>query len=188
MGFVDEVRLLLAQLAAQRQSFYFSATMDARVSGLIRTFSPDAETITVKQGDTSANVHQNVVRYSGTSEKQEKLHEILIDPQTHKVIVFEETQRGVERLEKDLQVRGFQVASIHGGKSQGQRARALREFKANQVMILVATDVAARGLDVKDITHVVNYTQPQTYDDYVHRVGRAGRAGKTGYALTFVQK
>jgi superfamily II DNA/RNA helicase len=86
-----------------------------------------------------------------------------------------------------LQTRGFNVAAIHGGKSQAQRARALKSFKDNQVKILVATDVAARGLDVADISHVINYTQPQTYDDYVHRVGRAGRAGRIGYALTFVE-
>ncbi len=188
MGFVADVRLLLSELAEKRQSFYFSATMDARVSGLIRTFSPDAEMVTVKTGDTTENVHQDVVRFSGKGEKQEKLHDILIDPSTHKVIVFEGTQHNVERLEKDLTDRGFKVASIHGGKSQGQRARALRSFKQNEVKILIATDVAARGIDVVDITHVVNYTQPQTYDDYVHRIGRAGRAGRVGYALTFVEK
>lgn len=188
MGFVDDVRLLLKQLAAERQSFYFSATMDVRVNGLISAFSPDAVTISLKQSDTSASVHQDVVQYSGRTDKQEKLHDILIHPDTYKVIVFDETQRGVERLEKDLLDRGFHVEAIHGGKSQGQRQRALKRFKANDVKILVATDVAARGLDVSDITHVVNFSQPHTYDDYVHRVGRAGRAGRVGYALTFVER
>jgi ATP-dependent RNA helicase RhlE len=187
MGFVADVRLLLEQLAPERQSFYFSATMDTRVNNLIRTFSPDAEMVTVKASDTSDNVHQDVVRFGGKTEKQEKLHDILIHPDTEKAIIFEATQRSVERLEKDLQTRGFNVAAIHGGKSQAQRARALKSFKDNQVKILVATDVAARGLDVADISHVINYTQPQTYDDYVHRVGRAGRAGRIGYALTFVE-
>lgn len=188
MGFVDDVRLLLRQLAGNRQSFYFSATMDARVSGLIRSFSPAAETINIKAGDTSANVHQDVVRYRDSTDKQDKLHDLLIHPDTEKVIVFEETQRGVERIEHSLGERGFKVAAIHGGKSQGQRARALRAFKQNDVTILIATDVAARGLDVVDITHVINYTQPQTYADYIHRVGRAGRAGRIGYALTFVEQ
>ncbi|MGB4967628.1 MAG: DEAD/DEAH box helicase [Candidatus Saccharimonadales bacterium] len=188
MGFVADVRLLLSQLAEQRQAFYFSATMDARVSGLIRTFSPEAQTVTVASSDTTDTVHQDVVRYGGNTDKQDKLHTILIHPDTEKVIVFEETQRGVERLERELMARGFSVTSIHGGKSQGQRARALREFKTNGVKIMLATDVAARGLDVSDITHVVNYSQPQSYEDYVHRIGRAGRAGRIGFALTFVQQ
>jgi ATP-dependent RNA helicase RhlE len=188
MGFVDDVRLLLRQLAEQRQSFYFSATMDSRVNGLISSFSPDAVTISLKVSDTSENVHQDVVRYSGRTDQAEKLHDILLSPNTVKAIVFDETQRGVERLENDLIARGFQVEAIHGGKSQGQRQRALRRFKTNEVKILIATDVAARGIDVSDITHVVNYSQPHTYDDYVHRIGRAGRAGRIGYALTFVER
>lgn len=188
MGFVNDVRMLLSELAEKRQSFYFSATMDTRVSNLIRSFSPDAEMVTVKASSTSENVHQDVVMFSGKTDKQEKLHDILIRPDTEKSIIFEATQRSVERLENELTLRGFHVASIHGGKSQGQRARALNSFKENGVKILVATDVAARGLDVSDITHVINYTQPQTYDDYIHRVGRAGRAGRIGYAYTFVEK
>lgn len=188
MGFVNDVTLLLKELATPRQSYYFSATMDARVSGLIRTFSPDAETITIKSGETTEQVHQDVVWYAGKNEKLEKLHDLLIHPDIQKTIVFEETQRGVERLEKHLFERGFKVASMHGGKSQAQRARALKGFKAGDVGILLATDVAARGIDVADISHVINFTQPQTYEDYVHRIGRAGRAGNIGYALTFVEK
>ncbi len=188
MGFVDDVTLLLKKLANARQAYYFSATMDARVSGLIRSFSPEAETITVKSGDTSEQVHQDVVWYAGKGEKLEKLHDVLIHPDTSKAIVFEETQRGVERLELHLAERGFKVASMHGGKSQAARARALKGFKAGDVGILLATDVAARGIDVVDVSHVINFTQPQTYEDYVHRIGRAGRAGNVGYALTFVEK
>jgi superfamily II DNA/RNA helicase len=113
------------------------------------------------------------------------LHDILSNPDV-KAIVFDETQRNVERLSKELLARGFDTDAIHGGKTQGQRQRALDRFKKNQIKILVATDVAARGIDVADITHVINYATPQSYDDYVHRIGRAGRAGRTGYALTFV--
>ena len=116
----------------------------------------------------------------------DKLHDALISEAVKKVIIFDETQRSVERLAQELISRGFATDAIHGGKSQGQRQRALKRFKATEVDILVATDVAARGLDVKDITHVINYAIPQTYQDYTHRVGRAGRAGNTGYALTFV--
>ncbi len=186
MGFVNDVREILDQLHPERQSFFFSATMDPRVSGLIKTFSNDPVTVAVKTGETSDNVNQDVVRFGGSSEKLEKLHEILIKSNVTKAIVFDETQRSVERLQKELVARGFDADAIHGGKTQGQRQRALDKFKKSQITILVATDVAARGIDVADISHVINYTQPQTYDDYVHRIGRAGRAGKTGHALTFV--
>jgi ATP-dependent RNA helicase RhlE len=186
MGFVNDVREILDQLHPQRQSFFFSATMDARVSGLIRTFSNDPVTVAVKTGETSENVHQDVVRFGGSAEKLEKLHDLLASGEVVKAIVFDETQRSVERLSKELISRGFDADAIHGGKTQGQRQRALDKFKKSQINVLVATDVAARGIDVADITHVINYTQPQSYEDYVHRIGRAGRAGKTGHALTFV--
>ena len=187
MGFVADVKQLLASLAPQRQSFYFSATMEARVTALIATFSPEAVTVSVKQGDTSDNVHQDVIPYSDKHNKMEALHSLLIEPLVAKSIIFESTQRNVERLEDDLRARGFDVTAIHGGKSQGQRKRALDSFKDNKVQIMIATDVAARGIDVADVTHVVNYGLPQTYEDYTHRIGRAGRAGKIGYALTFVE-
>lgn len=188
MGFVNDVKLLLGQLARPRQSFYFSATMDRRVSDIIDTFSPSAVTVSVKNGDTSDNVHQDVIPYSDKSSKIEALHTLLIEPVVTKSIVFESTQRNVERLEKELNDRGFGAVAIHGGKSQGQRKRALDSFKQNKSNILIATDVAARGIDVPDVTHVVNYGLPQTYEDYTHRIGRAGRAGRVGYALTFVER
>ncbi|MEO6761756.1 MAG: DEAD/DEAH box helicase [Candidatus Saccharimonadales bacterium] len=187
MGFVNDVSSILDQLAADRQSFYFSATMDSRVRGLIDTFANDPVLVTVKTGDTSDSVNQDVIRFSGAEDKMAKLHDTLLIPGI-KAIVFDETQRRVEKLGKDLAARGFEVDAIHGGKSQGQRQRALDRFKHNQVNILVATDVAARGIDVVDITHVINYAQPQSYQDYVHRIGRAGRAGRVGYALTFVEQ
>ena len=186
MGFVDDVRLLLGKLAEQRQAFYFSATMDRRVSALIDGFSPNAATVSVRQGDTSENVHQDVIPFTDNANKLEALHTLLVEPLVTKSIVFESTQRGVERLEKELKSRGFEVAAMHGGKTQGQRRRALDAFKSSKVPIMIATDVAARGIDVADISHVVNYGMPQTYEDYTHRIGRAGRAGKVGYALTFV--
>ncbi len=188
MGFVDDVREILSHLAEERQSFFFSATLDNRVNSLIQTFSHDPVTISIKTGETSDNVDQNIIKYGGNMEKIEKLHDILLEEHVTKVIVFDETQRSVERLSKELIDRGFPAVSIHGGKNQGQRQRALTSFKTDKASILVATDVAARGIDVKDISHVINYTQPQTYEDYVHRIGRAGRAGKTGYALTFVTR
>lgn len=188
MGFLPDVRFLLESLSPNRQSLFFSATMDNRIRTLIETFTNTPVMISLKASSTSENVHQNVVHFSGTSDKIDKLHDLLISSDTSKVIIFDETKRGVERLGKELISRGFDAGSIHGGKTQGQRQRALNSFKQNQTTILVATDVAARGIDVVDISHVVNYSVPQTYDDYIHRVGRAGRAGKIGYALTFVEQ
>jgi superfamily II DNA/RNA helicase len=188
MGFVNDVRSILSQLASQRQSFFFSATLDNRVQTLIETFSKDPIIISVKTGDTGENIHQDVVRVGHSSEKISKLHDLLINGQITKAIIFDDTQRSVERLSNELIARGFKADAIHGGKSQGQRKRALDKFKANQVNILVATDVAARGIDVKDISHVINYSTPQTYEDYVHRIGRTGRASKVGHALTFVER
>lgn len=188
MGFVNDIRFILGQAAGERQSFFFSATMDNRVSDLIQTFANDPVTVSVKSGDTTDTVEQNVVTYNSREEKIEKLHDLLNDQSVGKAIVFDDTQRSVERLHLELQDRGFKTDAIHGGKTQGQRQRALNRFKKNDVSILVATDVAARGIDVSDITHVVNYSTPQTYEDYVHRIGRAGRAGRTGFALTFVEE
>ena len=188
MGFITDIRFILDVLATPRQSFFFSATMEPSIEQLIRTFLHDPVMISVKTGVTSDNVEQAVVEYGSSHEKIEKLHDILNKEEVAKVLVFDDTQRSVERLSEELVARGFKANAIHGGKSQGQRQRALKQFKDNHINVLVATDVAARGIDVADITHVINYSQPQTYDDYVHRIGRAGRAGRTGNALTFVER
>lgn len=189
MGFIADMQFILDKVAKPRQSFFFSATLDQRVNTLIQTFLHEPVTISVRTGETSDHVDQNIVTYSGTNEKIDKLHDLLIsDPVIAKVLIFDDTQRSVERLSKELITRGFPADAIHGGKSQNQRQRALKRFKGNEVTVLVATDVAARGLDVADITHVINYSTPQSYEDYVHRIGRAGRAGRAGYALTFIQK
>ena len=186
MGFVEDVTHILKAMAPVRQSFFFSATMDPKVKNLIQTFSHEPETISLKTSESSENVHQDIVRFMSPHDKLDKLHDILLNKDVTKVIVFDETQRSVEKLSQMLIERGFPADSIHGGKTQGQRQRALDSFKASRTTILVATDVAARGIDVADITHVINFTQPQSYQDYIHRIGRAGRAGKIGYALTFV--
>lgn len=186
MGFINDMRTILSNLKSERQSFFFSATMEAKVRQLIETFSHEPVMVSVKTSDTSENVHQDIVKYQSKEDKLEKLHDVLLRDEVEKVIIFDETQRNVERLYGELLARGFATDAIHGGKSQGQRQRALKRFKDTDIDILVATDVAARGIDVKDITHVINYAIPQTYEDYTHRVGRAGRAGKTGYALTFI--
>lgn len=187
MGFINDVRYILSQLNGTRQSFFFSATLDSKVNSLIQSFSNSPITVSVKTGETTDSVHQNVVKYASTHDKMDKLHDLLLQPDATKIIVFDETQRKVERLSTELIERGFSADAIHGGKSQGQRQRALKRFKDNNINILVATDVAARGIDVVDITHVINFSLPQSYEDYVHRIGRTGRAGRIGHALTFVQ-
>lgn len=188
MGFVHDIRLIISRTMPNRQGFYFSATMDARVKGIINDFSADPIHISVKSTETSDNVEQNIIPYTHSSEKVGKLHDVLIHEATVKALVFDDTHRSVERLSKELEARGFSADSIHGGKSQSQRQRVLEKFKNNQIKVLVATDVAARGLDVSDITHVINFSSPHSYEDYVHRIGRTGRAGRTGFALTFVEQ
>ncbi len=187
MGFIHDIKLILEKLATPKQMFFFSATLNPNIEQLIKQFSKDPVMISVKTGETCDAIEQNIVEYRSKDEKLEKLQQLLLTEQVQKTLVFDETQRSVERLNKTLQLRGFSVDAIHGGKSQSQRQRALDKFKNSQVDILVATDVAARGLDVDNITHVINYALPQSYEDYVHRIGRAARAGKTGTALTFVE-
>ncbi len=187
MGFINDIRHILNQTANQKQSFFFSATLDAKVKTIIDGFSLDPVHVTVKTGETSDNVEQNVIPYDSHNEKIDKLHDLLIKGTASKTLVFDDTHRSVEKLTKELLSRGFEADAIHGGKSQSQRQRALKRFRDNQIKVLVATDVAARGIDVADITHVINYSTPQSYSDYVHRIGRAGRAGRAGMALTFVE-
>ncbi len=185
MGFIDAIRGILSLMPSHRQSYFFTATLDETVSRLIAQFSHDPVTISVKTGETTDTVEQDVIRYTDKHDRLSRLQEVL--SRAPKVLIFDETQRSVERLSNELLSRGFSVDSIHGGKTQGQRQRALERFKKSQITVLVATDVAARGLDVTDITHVINFSTPKTYDDYVHRIGRAGRAGKQGFALTFIE-
>jgi superfamily II DNA/RNA helicase len=188
MGFIHDVTSILSEASSKRQSFFFSATLDASVRTLINTFSNDPVTFSLKASATSDNVHQDVIHFESKSDKLDKLHNLLVQKDVTKVLIFDETQRSVERLYQELLARGFETESIHGGKTQGQRQRALSNFKTNKINVLVATDVAARGIDVADISHVINFSIPRVYDDYIHRIGRAGRAGQIGYALTFVER
>jgi superfamily II DNA/RNA helicase len=186
MGFINDMRYVMKGMPSPRHTLFFSATLSREIEGLISEFLHEPVRISVKTSDTSKNVDQDVVRVKG-GEKVDILHDLLNNAEFNKVLVFGRTKHGVERLAKTLSERGFKAESIHGNKNHSQRQRALNAFKDNKVQILVATDVAARGLDIKDVSHVINYDLPQSYDDYVHRIGRAGRAGKKGKALTFVE-
>ncbi|MFA4996360.1 MAG: DEAD/DEAH box helicase [Patescibacteria group bacterium] len=186
MGFVDEIKAILAKLPKERQSLFFSATMPEKIRGLIQQFLVDPVTVEIKSGQTADNVEQDVVRVRSSEMKFNQLQEILRQSDFKKVLIFSETKREVEKLTSSLVGEGFKADSIHGDKKQHQRQKALSLFKNDTVNILVATDVAARGLDIDDVSHVINYTVPQTYNDYIHRIGRTGRGDKKGMALTFV--
>lgn len=187
MGFINDVRFLLDLLPTQHQSFFFSATLSPDINILIQTFARDPVTVNVQASETSDNVHQDVVAYGTKQERLDMLHDVLLRDEVKKTLIFCEMKYGAERLAKELVDRGFNANALHGGKSQGQRKRALDSFRDNTINILVATDVAARGIDVIDITHVINFDEPHSYTDYIHRIGRAGRAGRIGHALTFVE-
>ncbi|HRN86002.1 MAG TPA: DEAD/DEAH box helicase [Candidatus Dojkabacteria bacterium] len=187
MGFVDDIKFILSQLPESRQSLFFSATLDNKIEGLIRSHSKDPVMVSVKTRETADHVDQDVVKVAYGQNKMEVLHDMLIKEEFEKVLIFGRTKMGVHRLSEDLQRRGFKAESIHGDKTQYQRQRSLKNFKENRVNILVATDVAARGLDIPNVSHVINFEAPDNYTDYVHRIGRTGRGNKMGKALTFVQ-
>jgi superfamily II DNA/RNA helicase len=186
MGFIGDIKFMIAQMPVERQTLFFSATMSREIEALIKNFCREPVSISVKTRDTASAVDQDVVRVPAGKNKLDVLHDLLVKPEFDKVLVFGKTKHGVQRLAEDLGKRGFKAEAIHGNKTQGQRVKALKLFKEHHVKILVATDVAARGLDITGISHVINYDIPATYEDYVHRIGRTGRGGKKGNALTFV--
>lgn len=186
MGFINDVRELISRLPVERQSLFFSATISSEVRRLIQNFTISPTSVSVKKRDTSQNVDQDIVRFTDTIHKMSLLHNILNQEDCDKALIFGRTKHGVEKLSNALIELGFGVTSIHGNKSQSQRQRALNDFKDNRVQIMVATDVAARGLDIPNVSHVINFDAPEQYADYIHRIGRTGRANKTGKALTFV--
>lgn len=187
IGFINEVKYFIALLPKERQSLFFSATVDQKVREVLNAFVQNPVQVSVQQQQTSENVEQDIVRVINRDKKVDQLHDLLNKQDFNKVMIFGRTKHGIEKLDKQLKIRGFNVGSIHGNKSQGQRQRVLQEFKQNNIQILLATDVASRGLDIDNVSHVINYDLPETYDDYVHRIGRTGRANKKGVALTFVE-
>jgi len=186
MGFINDMKLLMSQMSPVRQTLFFSATLSPDIDRLIKDFLKDPVRISVKTQDTAKNIEQDIVRVKDGSTKIDTLHNLLSSEGFAKVLVFGQTKHGVEKLSDVLVNRGFKAVSIHGNKNQSQRQRALDDFKASRVNIMVATDVAARGLDINDITHVINYELPTTHEDYIHRIGRTGRGNKKGKAFTFV--
>jgi superfamily II DNA/RNA helicase len=186
MGFIKDVRFIISHLPKYRQSLFFSATLSPTVREVMQTFLTNPITISVKAQERPLNIDQDIIKTNGRV-KLDVLHELLNQAAFKKVLVFGRTKWGIEKLAKQLNLKGLVVAALHGNKNQNQRQRALTEFKHNRVNVLLATDIASRGLDIPDVTHVINYDLPENYDDYIHRIGRTGRAGKKGIALSFVE-
>ncbi len=187
MGFINDIRMILSKLPKERQSFFFTATLEAKVEELIRQFMISPVKVSVKMRDTAANVEQDIVHVPKDNQgKLNVLIELLRKPGFDRVLVFGRTKHGVEKVAKALLAAGVKSDSIHGNKSQNYRQKALLRFKKGEIKALVATDVAARGLDISNVSHVINFDIPATYEDYVHRIGRTGRADRKGVALTFV--
>lgn len=186
IGFIADVKYLISLLSPQRQSLFFSATISGKVKEIIQNFVHDPLTVSVKQQDTAVNVAQDIVKVISRDKKVDQLHDLLIKDGFDRVLIFGRTKWGVQRLTDELLRRGFKAGVIHGDKRQSQRQKTLDQFKNNQIDIMLATDVASRGLDIPDVSHVINYDMPNSYEDYIHRIGRTGRANKKGVALTFV--
>jgi superfamily II DNA/RNA helicase len=186
MGFLPDIRQIIGEMPAERQTLFFSATITPEISALVNTFLKDPVTVSVRTAETAEHVEQDVIESRDKAHKLEILTEMLSQPEYEKVLVFGETKFGVQRLSDHLDNSGIPSAAIHGNKNQSQRQRALKQFKDERVRVLVATDVAARGLDIPNVTHVINFDTPQTYEDYVHRIGRTGRGGARGRAHTFI--
>jgi ATP-dependent RNA helicase RhlE len=186
MGFVADVKLFFSLLAEKRQAMLFSATFSAEIEGLVKNFLCNPERISIRTRETSKQVDQDIVRVSVGKDKIEVLHELLIQAQFEKVLIFTRTKYGADKLCKRLYQKGLKADAIHGDKPHNKRQQVLKRFKQSYIDVLVATDVAARGLDIPNVSHVINFDVPATYEDYIHRIGRTGRADQKGIALTFV--
>ncbi|PIC79470.1 DEAD/DEAH box helicase [Sporosarcina sp. P18a] len=186
MGFIEDINTILASVPAERQTLLFSATMPAPIRKIAETFMKNPEMVKIKSKEmTVENIEQFFVK-SHEREKFDVLSRLLNVQQPELAIVFGRTKRRVDELAHALSIRGYIAEGIHGDLTQAKRMSVLRQFKDNKIDVLVATDVAARGLDISGVTHVYNFDIPQDPESYVHRIGRTGRAGKNGVAVTFV--
>ncbi len=184
MGFINDVRRIAKATHVQRQTALFSATMPAEIEALAQTILRDPVRVEVApQGTTAAEIQQSVV-LARLKQKRRVLANMLSNPEITSALVFSRTKHGADRVVRDLERDGFNAAVIHGNKSQNARQKALNDFRGGQVRILVATDIAARGIDVPGISHVINFDLPDEAESYVHRIGRTGRNGASGIAIT----
>lgn len=185
IGFINDIKYFISLLPQNRQSLFFSATIDGKVNEILRQFVHNPVRVSVAQQATGENIKQDVIKV-GNERKIDVLHNLLAQEGFDKVMIFGRTKWGIQKLTEELIRRGFRAGAIHGNKNQNQRQKILQQFKRDEITILLATDVASRGLDISDVTHVINYEMPASMDDYIHRIGRTGRADKTGTALTFI--
>ncbi len=186
MGFIHDIRKIMALMPQQRQNLMFSATFSPDIRKLAKTIVSDPAEISVSPRNTTA---ESVEQYICPVDKKQKsglLAELIKENQWHQVLVFSRTKHGANRIAKQLDAAGIPATAIHGNKSQGARTKALADFKRGAVQVLVATDIAARGIDINDLPYVVNFDLPNVSEDYVHRIGRTGRAGATGLAVSLV--
>lgn len=186
MGFIDDMRSILGAMPKTKQGLFFSATFSPEIKRLCTDFLKDPVTVSIKSRDTASSVMQDVVRVTGDNDKIEALHLILNKPEYPKVLIFREMKRHVDGLADELIKRGFKALALHGDMHNRERERAVKALASGKVQVVIATDVAARGLDINDISLVVNYDIPNNYETYIHRIGRTGRGNKLGHALTFV--
>lgn len=185
MGFVHEVKRIIARIPRNRQTLFFSATMPPAIQSLVQTLLTNPVSITVTPESTTAELVDQKLYYVQKSEKRALLQYILKNSPGESILVFTRTKHGADRVARDLNHAGFRATSIHGDKSQQARERSLQGFKDGKMHILVATDIAARGIDIDDLGLVVNFDLPNIPESYVHRIGRTGRAGAFGKAISF---
>ena len=188
MGFVHEVKRIVAKLPTKRQTLFFSATMPEAIRKLAKQLLQDPIEINVTPVSSTANSVKQSVYFVEKNEKLKLLVELLSDKEINRSLVFSRTKHGADRLAKQLLKTGITAAAIHGNKSQNNRQRALNDFKGSKIRVLIATDIAARGIDIDELPHVVNYELPNVAETYVHRIGRTGRAGKQGVAVSFCDR
>ncbi|MDO8582932.1 MAG: DEAD/DEAH box helicase [bacterium] len=187
IGFIKDIKYFISLMPPVRQSLFFSATISGKVKEILQDFVKNPITVSVKKQETAENIEQEIIKLMPGQNKVDKLHDLLRTPGFEKVLIFGRTKWGVQKLTDELIRRGFKAGAIHGNKRQNQRQKTLDAFKSNEIQILLGTDVASRGLDIPDVSHVINYEMPESYEVYVHRIGRTGRADKKGTALTFLE-
>jgi ATP-dependent RNA helicase RhlE len=188
MGFIPDIRRIIALLPKQRQTLLFSATFSDEIRKLAGQFLIDPATVQVARKNTPAELVSQVAHPVAADRKRELLAHLIKANSWQQVLVFTKTKHGANRLAQQLEKQGIEADAIHGNKSQNARTRALSRFKACELQVLVATDIAARGLDIDALPHVVNYDLPNVPEDYVHRIGRTGRAGASGEAISLVSR
>jgi len=185
LGFIKDIRRIVATLPANRQSALFSATMPGEVAALANGMLRDPVRVEIARVEATTPKIEQSVHFVGASGKPTLLRGLLDDAALSRVIVFTRTKRGANKVAETLEASGVQVNALHGNKSQSQREKALDQFRSGRARVLVATDIAARGIDVTGVSHVINYDLPAEPESYVHRIGRTARAGKAGIAISF---